>query len=380
MTFSVNGIKQEKNEKYNVEMLVCVDASLLARKILEEHNILILSLKEFPTDKKTFGDIYFTIKQNFQDIEIVTKYTDMQEVANFFTFIGFDIRHINSYSKPISQEDMDIIIGKAQADAASKKAKEKEDIEKIEVAEKKVYEDVKLESAKKIIVRVFEKVDECTKRSAGTISLQDTKKIKMLVEELKKLRMGTNFEKIREVIQDIFKMIEAINDDYYASIQNPNDTILPESLVTPVDVDKELERMENVKILKSLGARISLKNQDYATFGSSAIFRKFLQKDFLLKIADLPSILYSLYDITEFVLLIVVTLLWIYTLANELYLFSTNQFGLAFSLISMGIRSAVIFAARYFRNKSVGKLLLIMILAILMHYLLMRVVTTNFAL
>jgi len=309
MTFSVNGIKQEKNEKYNVEMLVCVDASLLARKILEEHNILILSLKEFPTDKKTFGDIYFTIKQNFQDIEIVTKYTDMQEVANFFTFIGFDIRHINSYSKLISQEDMDIIIGKAQADAASKKAKEKEDIEKIEVAEKKVYEDVKLESAKKIIVRVFEKVDECTKRSAGTISLQDTKKIKMLVEELKKLRMGTNFEKIREVIQDIFKMIEAINDDYYASIQNPNDTILPESLVTPVDVDKELERMENVKILKSLGARISLKNQDYATFGSSAIFRKFLQKDFLLKIADLPSILYSLYDITEFVLLIVVTLL-----------------------------------------------------------------------
>jgi len=171
MTFSVNGIKQEKNEKYNVEMLVCVDASLLARKILEEHNILILSLKEFPTDKKTFGDIYFTIKQNFQDIEIVTKYTDMQEVANFFTFIGFDIRHINSYSKLISQEDMDIIIGKAQADAASKKAKEKEDIEKIEVAEKKVYEDVKLESAKKIIVRVFEKVDECTKRSAGTISL-----------------------------------------------------------------------------------------------------------------------------------------------------------------------------------------------------------------
>jgi len=309
MTFSVNGIKQEKNEKYNVEMLVCVDASLLARKILEEHNILILSLKEFPTDKKTFGDIYFTIKQNFQDIEIVTKYTDMQEVANFFTFIGFDIRHINSYSKPISQEDMDIIIGKAQADAASKKAKEKEDIEKIEVAEKKVYEDVKLESAKKIIVRVFEKVDECTKRSAGTISLQDTKKIKMLVEELKKLRMGTNFEKIREVIQDIFKMIEAINDDYYASIQNPNDTILSESLVTPVDVDKELERMENVKILKSLGARISLKNQDYATFGSSAIFRKFLQKDFLLKIVDLPSILYSLYDITEFVLLIVVTLL-----------------------------------------------------------------------
>ncbi|MEI6118733.1 MAG: hypothetical protein WCP92_05950 [bacterium] len=63
MTFSVNGIKQEKNEKNSVEILVCVDAPLLVRKILEEHNILILSLKEFPTEKTTYGDIYFTIKK-----------------------------------------------------------------------------------------------------------------------------------------------------------------------------------------------------------------------------------------------------------------------------------------------------------------------------
>ncbi|MEI7919152.1 MAG: hypothetical protein WCH65_02875 [bacterium] len=47
MTFSVNGIKQENNEKFPIELLVCVDAPLLARKILEKTNILILSLKEF---------------------------------------------------------------------------------------------------------------------------------------------------------------------------------------------------------------------------------------------------------------------------------------------------------------------------------------------
>lgn len=380
MTFSVNGIKQEKNEKYTVEMLVCVDAPLLARKILEQYNILILSLKEFPTEKTTFGDIYFTISLNFQNIDIVTKYTDIQEACNFFTFIGFNISSINSFSKPLSKKEIDSIITNGQTDAATKKTNIWKNILEKETEERKVYEDVKLESAKKIISRVFEKVDETTKRSAGTISLQDTKKLNSLTEELKKLRMGTNFEKIRETIQDIFKMIEVINDTYYASIQNPNDTISPQSLVTTIDVDKELERMENVKILKSLHAHISLKNQDYATFGPWAIFWKFLQKDFFFKIADIWWFLYSLYDITEFVLLIIITLLGIYTLANELYLFSMNQFGLLFSLVSMGIRGFVIFAARYFRNKSVGKLLLIMILAILMHYFMMWVVTTNFAL
>lgn len=380
MTFSVNGIKQEKNEKYTIEMLVCADAPLLVRKILEEHTILILSLKEFTDDKKTFGDIYFTINLNFQDIDIVTKYTDIQEACNFFTFIGFDIARINSYSKPLSKKEIDAIISHAQSDAANKKTQVREQIEKMENEEKKVYEDVHLESAKKIISRVFEKIDETTKRSAGAISLQDTKKIKALADELKKLRMGTNFEKIREIIQEIFKMIEKINDKRYASIQNANDTISNESLVTKVDVDKELERMENVKILKSLGAHISLKNQDYAIFGSSAIFRKFLQKDFLLKVSNLWWLLYSLYDITEFIVVIVISLLWIYTLANDIYLFSTNQFSFAFSLISIGIRWIVIFASRYFRNKSVGKLLLIILIAIGLHYALMWMITANFAL
>jgi dGTP triphosphohydrolase len=252
MTFSVNGIKQEKTGKYTVEMLVCVDAPLLARKILEKMNILILSVKEFPKDKKTFGDIYFTIKQNFQDIDIVTKYVDIQEACNFFTLIGFDIRGINSFSKPLSKKEVDNIIATSQAEAKKKKEEQEEKTKEIEESEKKVYADADLESAKKIISRVFEKIDETMKRSAGKISLQESKQIKSLTEELKKLRMGTNFEKIRTTIQELFKMIEKINDAYYASIQNPEATISDESLITNVDVEKELERMENVKILKSL--------------------------------------------------------------------------------------------------------------------------------
>lgn len=291
MTFSVNGIKQEKDQKYTVEMLIGVDASLLARKLLEQTNILILSVKEFAEDKKTFGDIYFTIEQNFQTIECVTKYTDLQEAADFFTFVGFELKTINRFSIPITDKESEMIIAQARAEAEKKKEEVWKKIAEQEEKERKVYEDVQLESAKKLIDRVFEKVDECTKRAAGQISIQDTKKLKTLVDELRKLRMGTNFEKIRETIQEIFKLIERIDDDYFASINDPLATISNESLVTATDVDKELERMENVKILKSLGAHISLKNQDYATFGPGAIYRKFLQKDLLLKFADLPGLI-----------------------------------------------------------------------------------------
>ncbi len=380
MTFSVNGIKEENDEKYNVEMLVCVDASSIARKILETTNILILSVKEFSQDKTLFGDIYFQIEHNFQTIEIVTKYADIQEACNFFTFIGFEIKTINSYSKPLPAKEVEAIISKWIADAASKKNIQKLEAQQTEQSEKKIYSDENLESAKKMISRVFEKVDETLKRSDGKISIQDMKKMKSLTEELKKLRMGTNFEKIRETIEEIFKLIETMNDDYYASIQNPNDTIISDSVVTPVDVDKELERMENIRILKSLGAKISLKNQDYSVFGSSAIFRKFLQKDLLLKVSDITNLLYYAFDLTELVMLIILVLLGVYATTNDVFLFSTNGYGLAFSLMSVGIRSIGLFIANSFKKKIFGRLLLFILCIIILHYIGMRAITTNFAL
>lgn len=405
MTFSVNGIKQEKNQKYTVEVLLCTDAILLARKILEENNILILSLKEFPTEKTTFGDIYFTIDFNFQNIEIVTKYTDIQEACNFFTLIGFDISSINSYSKKLSTQEISTIIANGLDNSASKKTEVWKHIKEHEEEERRVYEDVDLESAKKIIVRVFEKIEEATKRSANLISLQESKKLKSLAEDLKKVRMGTNFEKIRETIQEILKRIDSINLVWYASLSASKETIFSWSTVTLLDVDKELEKLENIKILKSLGAHIAIGNKDYSTLGSWAIFWKFFQKDFLSKMSNVWWLAYLAYDLVELVFVMILLVLGIYTIANSLYLFASNQYGFAHSLISIGIRWLLIFIVRYFRinrqksqwneaflddwsmsktvvyrNASFGRLVLLLLITVLVHYWLMRLVTTNFAL
>ncbi len=380
MTFSINGIKQEKKEKYTVEILVCVDAPLLARKILEHTNILILSLKEFSTENTRFGDVYFTIKLNFQDIDIVTKYEDIQQACDFFTLLWFDIYKINSYAHPISDQKSATIIAKSKNIALSKKILIQDQIQKEEEENKKVYEDVHLQSAKKIIVHVFEKIETTVKRSEQYIEIQDMKKLKTLAEDLKKLRMGTNFEKISESIQEIFKILEKINTEYYLRIETTNDTIFPKSCVTSLDVIKETERMENIKILKSLGAKISLKNQDYVILGSSAIFWKFLQKDFISKCSDIWWLLYTVYDIVEFLLIWIIIMLAIYIYINELYMFSPNHYGLVFSLITIGVRGIIVCIARYFRNKMIGRDIIIVWIWIVLHYILMRIITTNLAL
>lgn len=62
-------------------------------------------------------------------------------------------------------------------------------------------------------------------------------------------------------------MIEPLNTERYANNASLNETIDSGSLVTKGDVNQELERMENVQILKFLRIEIPTKNQNYAIFG-----------------------------------------------------------------------------------------------------------------
>lgn len=150
-----------------------------------------------------------------------------------------------------------------------------------------VYQDAQLEIVKQALPKIFDKIDVTTKRATGLISTQELQQIKTFTEELKKLRMGNNVEKITATIQQLFDLLDRIDSIYYAQLPNTL-PISSTSLVTEQDISREAEKLENIKLLQSLGAKISLKNKDYSLFGTSAIMRKFLQKDMLAKMMDLP--------------------------------------------------------------------------------------------
>lgn len=379
MTFSVNGIKQEKEEKHAVDILVCVDSLMLARNILEKQNILILSINEYSQEHKAFWDIYFTINLNLEDIDIVTKFTDIQKACDFFAFVGFDITKINRYSSPISPLKMAEIIAQSKAEVEKKKVEDKLLLEKSKAKQKKIYADQKLDQAKEFLARVFERVDATVKRSVGQIPIMDMNKIKYMTEELKKLRMGTNVETIRDTVEKLFTILERINAARYESQKAQAVAIDGESIITDFDIQEEAEKLEYTQILQSIHANVPLRNQEYKIFGSSAVYLKLIQREFWHKLENTSGLFYVLYDITELIALILVTLIGITTIINQIYIVTTAEPGLAYALVTIGIRWLVIFFARLRRTKNIGRLILLIGLAILAHYLLMRMVASNFA-
>ena len=211
------------------------------------------------------------------------------------------------------------------------------------------------------------------------ITTQELKTLTTLTEDLKKIRMGNNVEKMKEIIEDIMEIILDIDKRYYTNIQSSS-PLFAGSYITEQNVEQEISLWENIKILQSLGSRISIKNKDYARFGKRAIVRKFIQQDIKIRFQNIGNRVYSVFDLAELVIIIVTIALGVYTVANDVYMLFANQVGLAYMAISMGLRGIGVMVAKLVRNKNIGRSILIIGGVIVMHYLLMRGIQTNFAL
>jgi hypothetical protein len=194
--------------------------------------------------------------------------------------VGFDIAKINKYSSPISPLKMAEIIAQSKAEVEKRKVEDKLLLEKSKAKQKKIYADQKLDQAKEFLARVFERVDATVKRSVGQIPIMDMNKIKYMTEELKKLRMGTNVETIRDTVEELFTILERINAARYESQKAQAVAIDGESIITDFDIQEEAEKLEYTQILQSIHANVPLRNQEYKIFGSSAVYLKLIQREF----------------------------------------------------------------------------------------------------
>jgi hypothetical protein len=194
--------------------------------------------------------------------------------------VGFDIAKINKYSSPILPLKMAEIIAQSKAEVEKRKVEDKLLLEKSKAKQKKIYADQKLDQAKEFLARVFERVDATVKRSVGQIPIMDMNKIKYMTEELKKLRMGTNVETIRDTVEELFTILERINAARYESQKAQAVAIDGESIITDFDIQEEAEKLEYTQILQSIHANVPLRNQEYKIFGASAVYLKLIQREF----------------------------------------------------------------------------------------------------
>jgi hypothetical protein len=383
MTFVVNGIKEGLDKKYNIEFLLWMDSPLLAKKFLEEEGVIVLSLKEYAEPNDHFGNIYCTVNYQDQNITLVSNIQrELTDACRLFLIAGFDVKDINFFQQPVLAAESQLLIQQIKQEVTAKKEEEKKKVEAKVEAERKVYDDKRLEVDKKAIVWLTAKIESVITLTQGYISWKDIKLLKEKWDELKKLKMGTNHERIKELMEEITSNLEIIENWYYEEIKDQRKILFPHTQVTDVDVTQELNKLEKVKKLKDIGGKIKPNEQDYLLLDIYKIFQKFLFKDLGHRFSSakhLADMFYALYDLVEIGIMIVIISLVAYTLYDVImgWLFSDNAYYYQ-RIVWIWLLWLLLFGARKLRKKNIALLLFLIVVLVILYYLIIGMIKNNF--
>lgn len=315
MTFVVNTIKQDSKETkkpQNIQFLLDLESPLFARKIIEESSLVLLSLADYNWDVNSFGSLYVIISFEGKEIRLVwTKDFNLKSFVLLFLGLWFDVVDGNYFVDPQTPEQIKKVIDVCKKELEIQQESQKDAAKQEQEKEKKIYyQDDWLEKAKNVIAWSLDKVNSLLVDKWAFVSAKDLRTIKIKVEELKKMRMWTNYEKIRDMLQELFSIVDRIEEDYYASLEDSSEKLFDWTSVTAIDLERQVSILEKVQQQQMFWWNVSVKRKDYVAFGEVLIYLMFLKKDFIELFQKILLYVYRIFDFIQLGLIIILVFLW----------------------------------------------------------------------
>ena len=381
MTFLVNGIKEDWEQKQNREFLIVLDKQDLARNFLDSKWLIILSMKDFSDQVQSYGNIFLNFMLDWKSVQVVGK-DDwwLKGFCLFFMALGIDVLDVNFFEDPQSPEQVQKVLQACKLEIEELKKQKELQKQQAQATEKKFFNDQNLVKAKEVIEWLTLKIADLLTEKKAYISSKDLKTIKEKEEELKKLRMGTNYEKIKEILQEMVALVESIEMAYFDEANKTSEPIFTESVVSTVDAEKEVTVLEKVKKQMWFGWMISPLQKDYQVFGEKIIFVNFLKKDLLNRLNFLTSILFKTFDLLELFIFLLLIQLSTYSVLNLLFSFTDNLDNVYMNFVSFGWFGLVVFGLKYLRKENLVILILLFLAIIPLYFWMISMIKNSFAL
>ena len=377
MYFHVIGIKEkEKNKKYNIDIVLESDSESFLKDFLYTNNIIILNYSEYKRDIKSFWNLEILINYKQKIIKAVSYSDDIVSLVKYFMMIWFDVKYANFISSNrLSDLEVSNIIKESFLDVQNFQNQIKENSKEKENQNKKIYQDEKLQKTIKILLSALKEVDILLSNTHEFVSQDKIRDIKVLYQELIKLKMWRNADKMLEVLEDIYHKMYEIQQEYLLS----RNVGLPISWskVTNIDIMSEINKYKKAKNIKNILAKRDIEDNYYLSFEQLGIHIKFLIKDLKYSLKNISNLFFNSFDYLEilfvFVILMLTIILWFnkvsYSLLEEHYLY--------FSLIKTWTFGLIFFVTKAFRKQYIKRNLWLFLLAMLLSYFIFRLLINN---
>lgn len=374
MIFHVVAIKELFEKKYTVDLLFFWLPEEKVRDILREYKLVVLELYEYEKNKiESYWVIKVLINFYGEEIRLLSNAAELEDEIYLLSLIWFDVKNINyvSEEKKIEQNAINAVLEAEKAKAAEWIKWQNDAIEQSKKKNEEMFDDQKLEKTQKLAKDLLEKIPVFIEKAKDTLSKNDLKELHNQQQELSKLEMWSNVEKISSFLEIVYNNYSKLEQEFLAIQESPNIEIAW-SNVSDAYLISELTKLEKAKSLQKLWWAKKWDDVLYANLWWALLYFRLIKRDIFAKLKnfslDFPKI-FGYLSLSFFVI----------TLLSSIYISIINKNDFVFVImICSGVFWLVLYVIKSIKPKKTLSNILLLVWSILFSLWIIRVLSQIF--
>ncbi|MDR0651396.1 MAG: hypothetical protein LBG59_08635 [Candidatus Peribacteria bacterium] len=262
MYFHLIGIKEKDAHQYQLDILIGGGELSVIKEFLEDWGIVIISLDEYEKPVEEFGKIRMIIPFQGNDFSIITFSDTLEKSVRYAFALGLEVKHVEIADNLMTDKEISDLIERIAKEYQQQQKQWERQQTLLQQKEIKKYENKNIKSALKVINSNIDRIDQLLFIGRGILSSEEIKTLTDISNELKKIRLGTNFNKMTMLLLDAQSHITAAEDLVLKTLDDKKFLIDRNSVITNIDVISQyaslIRAQEKFVLKKPLSTKESL--------------------------------------------------------------------------------------------------------------------------
>lgn len=195
-----------------------------------------MSISPYTQEVSSYAPAYIRFSYSEEEFIMISSLS-LEDLCFFIVSLGLPVSEVNTYVDPKSPEHLSLIIQSAQEKQRSAQHQRTLQDQKKKEVEKRFFNDERISKAKEVIAWIIPKASLVMENYASYLSSKELKNLKDKIEELKKQKMGTNYEKISEILQEVLLVLVATQKSALAARSDQASPLFDTTQVTDIDLE-----------------------------------------------------------------------------------------------------------------------------------------------
>ncbi len=318
MYFHLIWIKEKGWKQYEIDVLLNWWSENLIRDFLAHRWVVIVSLTEYKEDPKPFWNITMSVLYDNTEIQLLMPWEDLAERVYFVSFLWLAPQIANFVDNPIPDLQMKELIKSTFLKIKEENEKIKQEEEEEVLREQKKYEESNIKDWLRIINDNIDRIEQVIKAWQWVLSGQELKDLEDHLNDMKKIRLGTNFNKMATLVLDSHILVKKAEEQIFSTYDSQKFLIDKNSSVTNIDVlsdSFDTSRISEKAIFQP--AWLTTNESIFHMLWSKGVFFKLLKHDILstfesTSFEDFFTVVMNLIEYMVITATVVISLLWLF--------------------------------------------------------------------